>query len=625
MFCVHCGNKISDEVKFCVFCGKPVKSQDNRRIENKLGEEKQFTRSENNEVQPAFGNYKKDIRFVPSSELKTSGKTKYMYSYMNVNLRKITSYKGVYKAILIAFLLVNISIASLYALCVSKPTIQLNEYLIFEQSGFDGDISVTTHFDEEMFIEENKDIIKTSSLYYLYKACIDNHSFDEAKNIETQKNFGRMYLDTFYEIGSLEQAKKLNVGDTVAYSWDNLTRTDETVVNILSILFFNVRTSFEPETYIVADVQEIEYIDPFECVEIITTGTNGEGVAICEHDNNGLVYSLSPENNLCNGDAITVAVDYGEMTSDNFALKYGFLPSVMTKEYVVSGLEDEETSAESNDSQDITHGIDISRMLVDRFYVFFDCKYYSDDIVLLLSPTLPSVIQGGDKWGNEYKHRFTYDENGNLINVVMAQGIVEGQKYYNIYRYEYDEYGNVISFVNDRSDTYDLVESDNGILPAYTVTNEYDDRGNLVHRNLVYSFTTSYGVNQEDYYYEYDENDRVVMCESKIIDVYGDDWGEIATAIYDENGYLSMINHKNYTEQFVYVNGKIKDILLVSTSDTKTTYSFEYDESGEHIVKYNKGDFPDNDCCYEYNEEGLLISYNSSHDDYYSYIEYIYD
>ncbi len=90
---------------------------------------------------------------------------------------------------------------------------------------------------------------------------------------------------------------------------------------------------------------EITEADIFEGVSLVFSGKNGKGIAelIGERDYKGLSYVISKQDNLYNEDTVEVTIQY-EVSVEDFVKKNGIKPVSEKKEFIVTGLEEEDNS-----------------------------------------------------------------------------------------------------------------------------------------------------------------------------------------------------------------------------------------------------------------------------------------
>ena len=164
-----------------------------------------------------------------------------------------------------------------------KSEINLNDYVVYEFSGYDGDGVISYSIDYEAIIDQNE-------------ALADCRVSKLERNIQ----------------GSWNQTDSLSNGDTVVFEWSNSLRDLEN----------DYEVSFSDEDLeITVDGLEIKPdFDPFEYFEIEYTGISPEGQAVAYTASTpvgDVYYTLSADYGLSNGDTITVtAMSYdGELAA----------------------------------------------------------------------------------------------------------------------------------------------------------------------------------------------------------------------------------------------------------------------------------------------------------------------
>lgn len=153
-----------------------------------------------------------------------------------------------------------------------KTEIDLNDYVVYEFVGYDGDGIIEYSIDYEAIIDQNE-------------------ALAECRSSKLERSIN----------GSWSQTDNLSNGDSIVFEWSNSFRDLENDYGV----------SFSDENMEVL-VQRLEIkpdLDPFEYFQIEYTGIAPAGQAVAYTATTPIgdvYYSLSEENNLSNGDVITV-------------------------------------------------------------------------------------------------------------------------------------------------------------------------------------------------------------------------------------------------------------------------------------------------------------------------------
>ena len=184
--------------------------------------------------------------------------------------------------------------------------INLDEYIEVEFQGYNTVGHATVDFDFETFKSEHEKYLKD--------------------------NMDQFLRDISF---SLDKDNKLSNNDSIELKWNfNDEKLNEE---------YKVKIIASNQTFNVVNLEELTEFDPFEGVEIEFSGISPMGSALIVNlpEGNGLSYSFAEyRNNYKNGDVIKVNALYGNYSEDEYAEEYGCLPSVLSKEYEVNGLDE---------------------------------------------------------------------------------------------------------------------------------------------------------------------------------------------------------------------------------------------------------------------------------------------
>ena len=302
MFCQNCGKKIPDDSMFCPECG------------SKIGRKSETIQA----------NRKED------GELKIENNDP--FDKLHRNKKAVT---------LIGVIVVAVFSVFIISAVFAKPTINLNKYLTVSFDGYNTVGNALVNFDYEKF-EQNygKKLNKKSG-----KNTIGFHSFFD-KNTSSESNDVDSVTNTFLSncvSGSLDKSDGLSNGDVVVYTWEC---DDEYALETYGFIL-----KYKDIEYTVKGLTEAETFDPFKGIEVLFSGIAPDGTAEItgeptEDAAKYLYYKLDNYTNLSENDTVTAYVTtYDDDDPVEYCIEnYGMIPSPLTKEYKVEGLDSYVTS-----------------------------------------------------------------------------------------------------------------------------------------------------------------------------------------------------------------------------------------------------------------------------------------
>lgn len=289
MFCGNCGAENADGAKFCKSCGKPLDDSANVAATKK--------------------------KPVDSTNRDASTSPKVDMSNVADKMKALPK-----KTIGIVCAAVVVLIAIIAIASNSAKTINLNDYLTVEAEGYDGRGRAKTTIDWKAIEEKYGTKVSFTSAA--------KNEYGGLLNMMTP-------IDGIQESVSLKlsESSELSNGDTIEYTWD----IDDDLTK-----YVKCKIKFKDGSYTVSGLEEIGSFDPFTGVEVSFTGIAPNGRANLEKtpNDNGLYYDIENGYNVSNGDKVIVNVSYGWGSEESYVEERGMLPSSMSKEYTVEGLDE---------------------------------------------------------------------------------------------------------------------------------------------------------------------------------------------------------------------------------------------------------------------------------------------
>jgi hypothetical protein len=218
----------------------------------------------------------------------------------------------------------------------TKPTINLNKYLDVSFEGYDTIGKAVVTFDTERFEKDYEK--KLSSKVEETDGYMDGEAYLESLfNYYDSDSASGAFLSGCVS-GTIDKDSGLSNGDTVTYTWNC---NDEYALDT-----YGYKLKYEDVEYTVKGLEEAETFDPFDGIEIVFSGVSPNGSASVEgmptaNAAQDLSYVLDVYDGLSNGDTVTATVSlyYDDDPIEYCIENYGKIPSPLTKEYTVEGLD----------------------------------------------------------------------------------------------------------------------------------------------------------------------------------------------------------------------------------------------------------------------------------------------
>lgn len=348
-----------------------------------------------------------------------------------------------------------------------KPTVNLNDYVVVKQEGYEGFGVVSFSLNYSKLIEDNKE--------YLTDENLDSSIFgDKTASLAAELIFSmNKPFALVYE--SPENAK---TGDVVEVKWNTSEDAIEKLSQVLEVEF-----TYKDFSHTFAALKPVKEIDPFENVKMKYFGMNGEATAseyedvVIKTENGEISYRVKVENNsyqLSNGDKIKISIDIDEEKQKSLAQNHGLKLSRTSTELIVEGL----AYYPGETPKEVIECVSEKEIDTVKSFILEEYSQYAGD--------LKAEYVGMLYYHNTTEPEVSYASGNRLVFIFhMENGIKEGG-WYNycmstgnvMIAYTEDENGNLVK----------CVKSYNGNeFPGVACPSEYDDDFIFEYKNLYYA------------------------------------------------------------------------------------------------------------------------------------------
>lgn len=294
-------------------------------------------------------NNENENKVVENSPEAVTNKNKEIIKVKDSKKKKTIIGIGVAAIIVIIATLVALIVLITIIVCIAmhRPTVNMNDYITIEASGYNGYGKASYEFDSDRFIEENKKKFKISKS--IREAAKEN-LFTELGlslygiDVDDKEDGMQLFFATTGLDGNLSKTNGLANGDKVIYSWSSSFLSDDEIEDIAKEM--HVKVKYSDIEYTVENLQEVPTFDSFDGVEVSFIGMAPNGqVLIANYPDNGLYYYIDGKTEgLNNGDEIIVKIEY-PYGVEEYVNNYQKKPENETKSYIVEGLGKYLTSA----------------------------------------------------------------------------------------------------------------------------------------------------------------------------------------------------------------------------------------------------------------------------------------
>lgn len=229
-----------------------------------------------------------------------------------------------------------------------NSTINLNKYISINVEGYN-------NYGKARYEIDSKKLCKDFGKYV--DEVNDSSFFDKFEDKEQREAITIDGLIFNCIHGDFDKGINLSNGDTTVFKWN----CDESY----ALERFGVELKYSDIEFKVKGLKKIEQVNPFDDIDVIFYGVESMGCAkveIKENNNIKKEFTVSQNGNLSNGDVVEVSLRNGD--DDNYCAKhYGYIPSEISRKYVVEGLTQEEV-IENIDTSMLAVGEEIVEQII---------------------------------------------------------------------------------------------------------------------------------------------------------------------------------------------------------------------------------------------------------------------
>ena len=336
MKCKNCGTENPDGSRFCATCGKPLEQEEAAK---NVAEQKEETvqnvteqKTEEIAISTAEPEKEQSVNAEPENvqEKKTEEPVKKEVKATESKSLTQKKSRGLNKFLIgLACAVVVVVVAAGLLISRARRTIDLNKYVTFETTGYNGYGNVYPQIDWQKIQKKYDSRLKFTKEF---KEQFGD-SADSVSPVEVLQSYVSVEMKSNGNFSNKEKAK---------YKW---------TVNKDYEKYVKCNLKYKDKTYKVKGLEEVKTFDAFKDLEVSFSGISPEGTVSFDYTGSDLTsddFQTDATNGaLENGDKIKVYLD--KSMEDSYASNLGKLPKKWEKEYTVKGLWSYVTSASDID------------------------------------------------------------------------------------------------------------------------------------------------------------------------------------------------------------------------------------------------------------------------------------
>lgn len=320
MRCKNCGTENPDGSKFCATCGKPLEQEETAKdVAEQKEEAVQNTKEQKEETVQNAAEQSTEETATSTAEVETEQAVKEGSKAAEAKSLTHKKSRGLNKFLIgVACAVVVVVIAAGLLISHARKTIDLNKYVTFETTGYNGYGNVYPQIDWQKIQKKYDSRLKfTKEFEEQY-----GRSTDSISPVEVLQSYVSVEMQSNGNFSNKDKAK---------YKW-NINKDYEK--------YIKCNLKYKDKTYKVKGLEEVKKFDAFKDLEVTFSGTDPNGVVSFDYSGSDLTASDfqtdATDGTLENGDKIKVYLD--KSMADSYAVNLGKLPEKWEKEYTVKGL-----------------------------------------------------------------------------------------------------------------------------------------------------------------------------------------------------------------------------------------------------------------------------------------------
>lgn len=213
-----------------------------------------------------------------------------------------------------ALLVASLGLASVSLTACGTPTVNLNDYVVVTDEGYEGYGKVSAYIDTDKILEDYRKRLTKN---------LDSSIFGD-QTPELAFEFAFDYYDPYaLAYNKPENAKN---GDKISFSWNTSNAGIQRIKKILDVDF-----KYKNFDYKISNLKPIKVIDPFEDVYVEGYGASGKGtvsyayafIDLGDKVEKKSLKIIGDKNNRSNGEFITVDLNLSDSEAERYVRDYG--------------------------------------------------------------------------------------------------------------------------------------------------------------------------------------------------------------------------------------------------------------------------------------------------------------